>query len=151
MGRRLVPIVSALALVALALAAPSARRIDPARAGPLRRRPRHRRRGRHRVQEPAGQQSPSLPLRRCRRARRKGRLHEFLALGDDQYEYGRYKDFIENYDVYFGSLLPITEPVPGNHEYGTPDGAGYYRYFGASVTVPAATTPTTSARGTSSP
>jgi hypothetical protein len=54
----------------------------------------------------------------------------FLVLGDVQYEYGRYQDFVDNYDRYFGRLLPITEPVPGNHDYGTAGGAGYYRYFG---------------------
>src|SRR3990172_10922795 len=43
----------------------------------------------------------------------------FLVLGDVQYEYGRYRDFVDNYDRYFGRLLPITEPVPGNHDYGT--------------------------------
>ena len=60
-----------------------------------------------------------------------GDYDRFLALGDDQYEYGRLKDFRENYDVYFGDLMDITAPVPGNHEYGTPDAAGYFRYFGA--------------------
>jgi hypothetical protein len=54
----------------------------------------------------------------------------FLALGDEQYEYGRYADFLDNYDPYFGRLLPRTYPVPGNHEYGTTDAAGYFRYFG---------------------
>jgi hypothetical protein len=54
----------------------------------------------------------------------------FLALGDEQYEYGRYQDFIQNYDAFFGRLLPITYPVPGNHEYGTAGAAGYFRYFG---------------------
>lgn len=54
----------------------------------------------------------------------------FLALGDIQYESGGYRDFRQNYDVYFGDLLSITEPVPGNHEYGTEGAAGYYRYFG---------------------
>lgn len=54
----------------------------------------------------------------------------FLVLGDVQYEYGRYRDFVDNYDRYFGRLLPITEPVPGNHDYGTAGAAGYYRYFG---------------------
>jgi len=55
----------------------------------------------------------------------------FLVLGDVQYEYGIYEDFIENYDVYFGSLLPITYPATGNHEYGQDaDAAGYFRYFG---------------------
>ncbi len=60
----------------------------------------------------------------------RGDYDAFLALGDDQYEYGRYRDFVENYDVYFGRLLPRTYPVPGNHEYGTTDAAGYFRYFG---------------------
>ena len=60
-----------------------------------------------------------------------GDYDRFLALGDDQYEYGRLRDFRENYDVYFGDLMDITAPVPGNHEYGTPDAAGYFRYFGA--------------------
>jgi len=55
----------------------------------------------------------------------------FLALGDEQYEYGRYADFVDNYDAYFGRLLGITDPVPGNHEYGTTDAAGYFRYFGS--------------------
>ena len=55
----------------------------------------------------------------------------FLVLGDVQYEYGLYKDFVENYDVHFGRLLPITYPATGNHEYGkSPDAAGYFRYFG---------------------
>ena len=55
----------------------------------------------------------------------------FLVLGDIQYEYGLYRDFIENYDVHFGRLLPITFPAAGNHEYGqSSEAAGYFRYFG---------------------
>jgi hypothetical protein len=61
----------------------------------------------------------------------RGDYDRFLVLGDVQYEYGRYRDFLDNYDRYFGDLLAITEPVPGNHEYGTADAAGYFRYFGA--------------------
>jgi hypothetical protein len=61
----------------------------------------------------------------------RGDYDRFLALGDIQYEAGGYQDFVDNYDRYFGGLLPITEPVPGNHEYGTADAAGYFRYFGA--------------------
>jgi hypothetical protein len=61
----------------------------------------------------------------------RGDYDRFLVLGDVQYEYGRYEDFVENYDVYFGRLRPITEPVPGNHEYGTEGAEGYFRYFGA--------------------
>jgi len=60
-----------------------------------------------------------------------GGYQAFLALGDEQYEYGRYQDFVDNYDAFFGRLLPITEPVPGNHEYGTDGAAGYFHYFGA--------------------
>jgi hypothetical protein len=60
----------------------------------------------------------------------RGDYDRFLALGDIQYESGKYADFVDNYDRYFGGLLPITEPVPGNHDYGTPNAAGYYRYFG---------------------
>jgi acid phosphatase type 7 len=55
----------------------------------------------------------------------------FLPLGDNQYEYGRYLDYVQNYDPWFGRFLPTTYPVPGNHEYGTADAAGYYRYFGS--------------------
>jgi hypothetical protein len=65
-----------------------------------------------------------------------GDYTRFLPLGDIQYENGGLRDFRENYDVYFGDLLPITEPVPGNHEYGTTDAAGYYRYFGDSARGP---------------
>ena len=53
-----------------------------------------------------------------------------LLLGDIQYEAGIYQDFVENFDVYFGDLLSTTAPAPGNHEYGVPGAAGYFRYFG---------------------
>jgi hypothetical protein len=66
----------------------------------------------------------------------RGGYDRFLALGDIQYEAGAYRDFVDNYDRYFGALLPITEPVPGNHEYGTTDAAGYFRYFGAAAHGP---------------
>jgi len=60
-----------------------------------------------------------------------GDYDKVLLLGDIQYEYGIYQDFVENFDVYFGDLLPTTAPAPGNHEYGDPGAAGYFRYFGA--------------------
>ena len=69
-----------------------------------------------------------------------GRYQAFLALGDEQYEEGRYPDYIANYDAYFGRLLPITYPVPGNREYGTADAAGYFQYFGDIARAPAAGT-----------
>jgi hypothetical protein len=63
------------------------------------------------------------------RAIAKGNYDRFLVLGDVQYEYGEYTNFVQNYDRYFGRFLPISEPVPGNHDYGTPGARGYYRYF----------------------
>ena len=67
---------------------------------------------------------------------KRGDYDRFLPLGDIQYEAGAYRDFVDNYDRYFGSLRSITEPVPGNHEYGTADAAGYFRYFGAAAHGP---------------
>jgi hypothetical protein len=59
-----------------------------------------------------------------------GNYDKLLLLGDIQYEYGEYRNFIENYDVYWGDLLPITAPAAGNHDWGTEGAAGYFRYFG---------------------
>jgi hypothetical protein len=59
-----------------------------------------------------------------------GAYDKLLLLGDIQYEYGEYRNFVENYDVYFGRLLPITAPNAGNHDWGTEGAAGYFRYFG---------------------
>jgi hypothetical protein len=60
-------------------------------------------------------------------------LAAFLALGDLQYETGALSDFRQVYDRYFGRYKAITRPVPGNHEYSTAYGAGYYAYFGAAA------------------
>lgn len=54
----------------------------------------------------------------------------FLALGDLQYNKGALKDFLQVWDTQFGDLRDITYPIPGNHEYGTTDAAGYFEYFG---------------------
>jgi hypothetical protein len=54
----------------------------------------------------------------------------FLPLGDIQYEHGSLDAFRQVYDKYFGDLKPITEPVPGNHEYYTEGASGYFQYFG---------------------
>ena len=56
-----------------------------------------------------------------------GHYDKVLLLGDIQYEAGIYQDFVENFDVYFGDLLTTTAPAPGNHEYGDPGAAGYFR------------------------
>ena len=60
----------------------------------------------------------------------RGDYDRFLAARGHPVRERGVQDFVDNYDVYFGDLMPITEPVPGNHEYGTADAAGYYRYFG---------------------
>jgi hypothetical protein len=54
-----------------------------------------------------------------------------LALGDLQYPAGTLADFQATYAPTWGRLKALTQPVPGNHEYGTPRAAGYFRYFGA--------------------
>jgi hypothetical protein len=59
-----------------------------------------------------------------------GEYDKLLLLGDIQYEYGEYQNYIENYDVYWGQLLPITAPSAGNHDWGTEGAKGYFRYFG---------------------
>lgn len=52
-----------------------------------------------------------------------------LALGDIQYEFGEYQDFLRFYDPSWGRLKPITRPAPGNHEYGVRGANGYFDYF----------------------
>ena len=52
-----------------------------------------------------------------------------LALGDLQYNDGALDKFPSRYDKSWGQLKSITYPVAGNHEYGTPDAAGYFNYF----------------------
>jgi hypothetical protein len=60
----------------------------------------------------------------------------FLPLGDLQYSKGSLDEYQRVWDVQFGGLNPITMPVPGNHEYSTPDGGGYFQYFGAAAHGP---------------
>lgn len=56
---------------------------------------------------------------------------QLLVLGDAQYEDGRYREYQRSYDRSWGTLMPITRPVPGNHDYHTSGARGYLRYFGA--------------------
>ena len=62
-------------------------------------------------------------------------LTNVLAVGDTQYEDGLYSEFNapDAYDGTWGRLKSITQPVPGNHEYHTPDASGYFDYFGAAA------------------
>lgn len=53
-----------------------------------------------------------------------------LVLGDNQYPGGSLTNYRNRYDhTAWGRLKPITNPVPGNHEYRTADAAGYFAYF----------------------
>lgn len=54
----------------------------------------------------------------------------FMPLGDIQYEDGTLAKFNAVYDRWFGKFKPITEPIPGNHEWHDPGAAGYFHYFG---------------------
>jgi hypothetical protein len=49
-----------------------------------------------------------------------------LALGDTQYEHGELANYEKYYVSDWGRLLPITMPVPGNHD---PPSSGYTAYF----------------------
>lgn len=53
-----------------------------------------------------------------------------IVLGDNQYRTGSLAGYRNQYDrISWGRLKAITKPVPGNHEYQTPDAAGYFTYF----------------------
>jgi hypothetical protein len=52
-----------------------------------------------------------------------------FVLGDNVYIDGTYSDFINCYHPTWGRHKDRTKPVPGNHEYFTPEAAGYFNYF----------------------
>lgn len=53
-----------------------------------------------------------------------------LALGDNTYPIGLLTEFTDCYEPTWGRFKKHTHPAPGNHEYYSPQAAGYYRYFG---------------------
>jgi alkaline phosphatase len=53
------------------------------------------------------------------------------ALGDLQYDRGELANFRRSYGPTWGRLRSRTRPAPGNHEWATPGGAGYFDYGGA--------------------
>lgn len=61
-----------------------------------------------------------------------------LALGDAQYNEGTLPQFMDPgaYDGTWGKYKARTHPVPGNHEYRTPEAAGYFDYFGGIAGAP---------------
>lgn len=54
-----------------------------------------------------------------------------LTLGDNVYTNGTSAEFTNCYDPTWGRHKARTKPVPGNHDYNTPNATGYYGYFGA--------------------
>lgn len=53
-----------------------------------------------------------------------------LALGDNTYPNGLFNEFVDCFEPTWGQFKKRIMPVPGNHEYYSPNAAGYYRYFG---------------------
>ena len=53
--------------------------------------------------------------------------------GDNAYPDGALLDYERCYDGGWGRHRDRTRPVPGNHEYWTPDAAGYFDYYGAAA------------------
>jgi hypothetical protein len=64
-------------------------------------------------------------------------LHPDLVavLGDEQYQVGRYQDFMGSFDHTYGAFKFLQRPAPGNHEFYTSHGesgvhgAGYFDYY----------------------
>jgi acid phosphatase type 7 len=59
----------------------------------------------------------------------------FLAVGGLQYTFGSTPDYAAGYDRYFGSLKPITRPVPGPTDW-SPDPSAYLDAFGKAAGPP---------------
>ena len=53
-----------------------------------------------------------------------------LSLGDNTYPAGLPSEFADCYEPTWGQFKARTYPSPGNHDYYTPAGSGYYGYFG---------------------
>jgi Calcineurin-like phosphoesterase len=53
-----------------------------------------------------------------------------FAMGDLQYNSGSLSDFNVSYQNSWGAFKSKTNPVVGNHEYGTSGAGGYFTYFG---------------------
>jgi acid phosphatase type 7 len=50
--------------------------------------------------------------------------------GDNAYPHGTASEFERCYDPFWGPHKGRTRPVPGNHDYETPNGNAYFDYFG---------------------
>jgi hypothetical protein len=56
--------------------------------------------------------------------------------GDNAYKNGTVREFAKCYGSTWGRHLQRTRPAPGNHDYGTPQAAPYFKYFGANAGPP---------------
>jgi acid phosphatase type 7 len=54
-----------------------------------------------------------------------------LLLGDLVYNSGTMAEYQNCYEPTYGRFKARSHPAPGNHDYGVPNGADYYSYFGA--------------------
>jgi len=82
---------------------------------------------------------PDDPMRRCQydlvaELVKSLRPTRFLALGGEQYTFAGPPDYARRYDRYFGSLKPITDPVPGPMDWS--DRAAYFTEFGKAAGAP---------------
>ncbi|MEP6978354.1 MAG: metallophosphoesterase, partial [Thermoleophilia bacterium] len=59
-----------------------------------------------------------------------------LTLGDQAYPDGTLSQYMSFYDPNWGKYKAKTSPSPGNHEYHTPNGQGYFDYFGGQAPGP---------------
>jgi hypothetical protein len=59
-----------------------------------------------------------------------------FTVGDNAYPSGSTRDFEQCYDPTWGRHKERTRPTPGNHDYHTPNAAGYFAYYGASAGPP---------------
>ncbi len=57
-------------------------------------------------------------------------------LGDIAYPDGSASDFTGCFDQAWRPLLSRIRPIPGNHEYRTPDASAYFSYFGDPAAMP---------------
>jgi hypothetical protein len=63
-------------------------------------------------------------------------LTAVFTAGDNAYDSGSASEFASCYAPTWGSQKDRTRPAPGNHEYETPNAAGYFNYFGPVAGTP---------------
>jgi hypothetical protein len=61
----------------------------------------------------------------------RGRRGQIAILGDAVYDDGTPAEYRNCFDPAWGPMRRRLRPAPGNHDYRTPDAAGYFGYFGA--------------------